>query len=616
MQTQLVVDYGACSEAGRKPVNQDAEGGLIPAAPTLSSKGVAFAIADGISSSDVSDQASRIAITRFLDDYYHTPIEWSVKSSVQHVLLAINSWLNAQTFRSPHRFDKNRGFVCTFSALVIKSRMVHIFHLGDTRIYRVRASNLAKLTEDHRFWGEDNKSYLARALGMSPHLDIDYSSHAVEVGDTYLLMSDGVYEHLQAHEMLVSLQSTLNLNDLCKHWVDLAHQRGSTDNLTVSAIRVLALGEHDVDSLYQEMLALPFAPSLEEGKVLDGYYLLRALHHSHRSHVYLARDEATGTQVVLKFPATDLSSTPEALQRFYLEEWIAKRINHRSVLRPFISQRQRQFLYSAMHYVPGQTLQQWMFDHPNPPLEKVRHIVTQIANALEAFHRLEMVYQDLQPQNIIIDEDDNITIIDFGAVSVAGLAEMYAQTEETHLVGTIQYAAPELFIGDLATAQSDIFALGAITYQLLTGRLPYGTEVSKVKHGRDQSQLYYREIRYEQPGFPAWVDDTIARAVHPLPEKRYALPSEFAFDLRKPNPIFLKIRRTALIERNPLAFWKGLSLLLVFVILLMANTLVINNQNTCAKFEQAAQKECIAFMKNMDGNVKSTKESRKNYIKQ
>lgn len=609
MQKRLIVETGSCSQAGRKKVNQDAEGGRVPEAPVLSSKGAAFAIADGISSSDVSDQASQIAITRFLADYYHSPIEWSVKASVQHVLLAINSWLNAQTFRSPYRFDKNRGFVCTFSALIIKSRMVHLFHLGDTRIYRVRTTELQQLTEDHRFWGEENKSYLARALGMSPHPEIDYSSHAVEAGDTYLLMSDGVYEHLQANDIIDALKKNTNLNDACHSWVNLAFERGSTDNLTASAIRIVELGEHDVDSLYQEMLALPLAPDLEIGKVFDGYQILRALHHSHRSHVYLARDEETGTQVVLKVPATDLSSSPDTLKRFYLEEWIAKRIDHRNVLRPYISPRRREFLYSAMHYVPGQTLQQWMLDHPNATLEKVRNIVTQIANALEAFHRLEMVYQDLQPQNIIIDDDDNITIIDFGAVSVAGLAEMYTQTEEANLLGTIQYAAPEQFIGHPATPQTDIFALGVMTYQLLTGRLPYGTEVTKVKHSRDQSQLYYREIRYEQPGFPAWVDDAIARAVNPFPEKRYALPSEFAFDLRRPNPIFLKNKRTALIEHNPLAFWRGLCILLVFVVLFMANALMSNNKHSCAKFEQEAQKECNAYMKIIENKVKTSKKN-------
>lgn len=607
MQKQMIVDYGASSKAGRNPVNQDAEGGRIPEAPALSSKGAAFAIADGISSSDVSDQASQVAVSRFLEDYYHTPIEWSVKSSVQHVLLAINSWLNAQTFRSPHRFDKNRGFVCTFSAIVIKSRRVHIFHLGDTRIYRVRAGNIEQLTEDHRFWGEENKSYLARAFGMSPHPEIDYICHSAEVGDTYLLMSDGVYEFVHTNEIVEALQKINSLNDTCQQWVDLAYERGSTDNLTASAIHITALGEHDVDSLYQEMLALPFAPSLEEGKVFDGYHILRALHHSHRSHVYLARDEETRAQVVLKVPATDLSSYPEALQRFYLEEWIAKRIDHLHVLRPYISDHKRHYLYSVMHYVDGQTLQQWMLDHPNPPLEKVRNIVTQIANALEAFHRLEMVYQDLQPQNIIIDEDDNITIIDFGAVSVAGLTEMYTQTEDTNMLGTIQYAAPELFLGHSATAQSDIFSLGVITYQLLTGRLPYGAEVSKIKHSRDQSQLYYREIRYDQPGFPAWVDDAIARAVHPLADKRYTLPSEFAYDLRKPNPIFLKNQRKALIERNPLGVWRGLCILLIVLLLFMTNALMTATKYSCTKFGQQAQKQCNAYLEIIEKNTKTNK---------
>lgn len=573
MQKQLIVDKGACSKAGRKQVNQDAEGGRVPEAPALSSKGAAFAIADGISSSDVSDQASRIAITRFLEDYYHTPIEWSVKSSVQHVLLAINSWLNAQTFRSPHRFDKNRGFVCTFSGLVIKSRMVHIFHLGDTRIYRVRTGHLEQLTEDHRFWGEEDRSYLARALGMSPHLEIDYTSHEAKVGDIYLLMSDGVYDHLKSDDILALLNSDTDLDQVCQQWVALAYQRGSADNLTAIAVRLLQLPDHDVASLYQALSALPLPPALEEGKQFEGYLILRVLHQSHRSQVYLARDTSTGNQVVLKVPATDLAASAETLERFYLEEWIARRIQHRHVLRPFASERQRQSLYSVMEYVPGQTLQQWMLDHPQPSLEMVRHIVEQLANALEAFHRLEMVYQDLQPANILIDEDGKITLIDFGAVSVAGLDEMYSHTQTWGLLGSVQYSAPEQFFGQPGSVQSDLFALGCITYQLLTGKLPYGTEVAKIKHGDDRLRLYYRDIRYEQPDFPAWMDQAIARAVHPYAEKRYPSLSEFVFDLRTPNPAFNRHSHPALLQRHPLGFWRGLSFFLACVVFVLLGML-------------------------------------------
>lgn len=592
MQQTLKVESGACSQAGRKPVNQDAHGGLQPDQPLLTGKGVAFAIADGISSSTVSDHASNLAISRFVSDYYHTPLEWSVKSSVQHVLLAINSLLNAETFRSPYRFDKNRGYVCTFSALVIKARLAHVFHLGDTRIYRIRAGELALLTEDHRFWGEEDRSYLARALGMSPHPEIDYKSHEAKVGDVYVFMSDGVYDHLNPEDILSRLQSETDLNLVCQHWVEQAYQRGSADNLTAVALRLLQLPDHDVASLYQELSALPLPPVLEEGKLFEGYLILRVLHQSHRSRVYLARDASTDNQVVLKVPAPDLVASPEILERFYLEEWIARRIQHRHVLRPVESENQRQTLYSVMEYVPGQTLQQWMLDHPQPPLDMVRHIVEQLANALAAFHRLEMVYQDLQPANILIDEDGKVTLIDFGAVSVAGLDEMYSHTQTWGLLGSVQYSAPEQFIGEPGSVQSDLFALGCITYQLLTGKLPYGTEVAKIKHGDDRLRLYYRDIRYEQPDFPAWMDQAIARAVHPYAEKRYSSLSEFVFDLRTPNPAFSRHNRPALLQRHPLAFWRGLSFFLGCLVFVLLGMLANQKYAECANLEQAAQKQC------------------------
>lgn len=592
MQHGLRVAHGACSQAGRKPVNQDAHGGLLPEQPLRTGKGVAFAIADGISSSAVSDQASQLAISRFLSDYTHTPLEWSVKSSGQHALLAINSLLNAETFRSPYRFDKNRGFVCTFSALIIKARLVHIFHLGDTRIYRIRDGALQPLTEDHRFWGEENRSYLARALGMSPHPEIDYVSHEAKVDDLYVFMSDGVYDYLQADDILTLAATDNDLDQVCLQWVELAYQRGSTDNLTAMAVRVLALPEHDVASLYQALRALPMAPALEAGKTLDGYHILRVLHQSHRSQVYLARDEASGSLVVLKIPAMDLAATPHMLERFYLEEWIARRVHHRHVLRPVETARQRQYLYSVMHYVPGKTLKQWMLDHPQPSLEKVRHIIEQIANALEAFHRLEMVYQDLQPANILLDEDDNITLIDFGAVSVAGLDDMYGPTPPDTLPGSVQYAAPEQLLGLPASPQSDLFALGCITYQLLTGKLPYGTEVAKIRHGDDRLRLYYRDIRYQQPDFPDWMDHAIACAVHPFYEKRYTSLSEFVFDLRTPNPAFSRYHRPALLQRHPLAFWRGLSFFLACLVFALAGMLANQQYAARANLEQAAQKQC------------------------
>lgn len=110
------------------------------------------ALADGISSSALSQQASQSAVRASLADDYCTSDAWGVKRSAQRVLNATNSWLHAQTQRSPYRFDKDRGYVCTLSLLVIKTSTAHLFHVGDTRIYRLQGQALEQLTEDHRVW--------------------------------------------------------------------------------------------------------------------------------------------------------------------------------------------------------------------------------------------------------------------------------------------------------------------------------------------------------------------------------------------------------------------------------------------------------------------------------
>ena len=198
MTKKLTIVVGQHTSEGRKPINQDSHGVMIPDEPLLSSKGVAIALADGISSSNVSQIASATAINGFIQDYYSTSDAWSVKTSAQRVLKATNSWLYAQTQNSPHRFNKDKGFICTFSALIIKSNTAHLFHSGDSRIYRVINNNLEQLTTDHRHVVDTETSYLTRALGVHDTLEIDYKTIPLTIGDTFILATDGVYEFLSA----------------------------------------------------------------------------------------------------------------------------------------------------------------------------------------------------------------------------------------------------------------------------------------------------------------------------------------------------------------------------------------------------------------------------------
>ncbi len=529
-----------------------------------------MAVADGISSSEVSHIASQFAVTNFLEDYYCTSEAWSVKTSVERVLVATNSWLHSQTQQSQGRYDKDRGYVCTLSAMVIKSTTAHLFHVGDTRIYRLHDNALEQLTSDHRIRVSSEQSYLSRALGINAQLEIDYQTLPVEQGDVFLLATDGVYAYADAEFISAAInRSNGDLDQAARIIVDDAYQQGSTDNLTLQIVRVEELPSPDANEIYQQISELPFPPILEARMVFDGYTIIREVHASSRSHVYLAVDGETNTQVIIKTPSIDLRGDPAYLERFLMEEWIARRINNAHVLKPCAQTRKPNFIYLVTEFIDGQTLAQWMIDHPKPDLATVRGIVDQIAKGLRAFHRLEMLHQDVRPANIMIDSTGTVKIIDFGSTSVAGIMETASAIERNNLLGTAQYTAPEYFLGESGSSRADIFSLGVITYQMLTGKLPYGAEVAKARTKAAQGKLKYDAARNHDRDIPAWIDEAIGKAVHPNPHRRYEELSEFVFDLYHPNQAFLSKTRAPLIERNPVVFWKSVSFILLIIIIML-----------------------------------------------
>lgn len=570
MTTQLAVTTGQHSDKGRKPVNQDFHGLVIPDNHQLHSKGIAVAIADGISSSNVSQIASESAIAGFLSDYYSTPDSWSVKQSAQRVLRASNAWLHAQTRQSRYRYDQDRGYVCTLSVLVLKSATAHLFHVGDARICRLQGNSLEQLTTDHRVWLSQDDSCLNRAMGLSQQVDIDYLTVPVWPGDIFVLATDGLYEHLPEREIATAIREAGDdLDAAARQLVNTALANGSDDNLTVQIVRVESIASsRSNQEVAQQARQLPFAPELAPGQILDGYRIIRSLHASSRSHVYLAADELSGQQVALKVPAMETQQDPGALSLFATEQWVAQRIDSPHVVRAFAPERQRSCLYLVTGYVQGISLRQWLLDNPTPALETVRQLIEQIARGLRAFHRLEMVHQDLKPENILINTEGTVVLIDFGATRIAGLQELNEHQEPHWTRGAALYSAPESFLGEPTDWQADQFSLAVIAYQILTGQLPYGTRVPGIRNRKQLQGLSYQPARLHRDNLPEWIDQALARALHPEPHKRYPALSEFLFDLRQPNPQWQKQHRLPLIERHPVVFWQGLSALLLFALLL------------------------------------------------
>ena len=570
MPNELKISVGQHSDKGRKETNQDFHGVLIPKEPLLTTKGIAIALADGISSSNVSQIASESAVKSFLTDYYCTSESWSVKTSAHRVLAATNSWLNAQTRRSPYLYDRDKGYVCTLSAMVIKSTTAHIFHIGDSRIYRLAGHTLEQLTDDHRVVVSSEQSYLGRALGINTQIEIDYRALPLEKGDVFVLATDGVYEHVGARFVANAIgDSATDLDRAARAIVEEAYRHGSPDNLTVQIVRIDDLPASESNDVFGRASELPLPPLLDARMIFDGYRIVRELHGSSRSHIYLAVDTETDALVVIKIPSIDLRDDPAYLKRFVMEEWAARRINSPHVLKPCMQSRKRSHLYVAMEFIDGQTLTQWMIDNPKPNLETVRGIIEQIAKGLGAFHRMEMLHQDVRPENIMIDKTGTVKIIDFGSTRVTGVVEAAPPTDHDDILGTVQYAAPEYFLGESGSPRSDQFSLGIITYQMLTGKLPYGAQAAKARTKSQFRKLRYNSALDDNRDIPAWIDWALKKAVHPDPDKRYEALSEYVFDLRQPNMNYLNASPTPLIQRNPLLFWKGLCFILACIVLFL-----------------------------------------------
>ncbi len=565
MLSQLKISLGQYSDKGIKELNEDFYGAYIPEGSSLDNKGIACAIADGMGSCANAQEASEHCVKSFLNDYFSTPETWTVKTSGAKVLTAINNWLLSNGNK-----DHANGMVTTFSAIVFKSTTAHIFHIGDSRIYRYRQNNkqnkttgdLELITTDHRVWISDEKNYLSRAMGIGSHLDIDYKKLAIEQGDIFVMTTDGIHDYLSDQQIKEHLNNNsnikANINVAADKIVAHALELKSHDNVTCQIIKIDELPAQDANEIYNELTRLPFPPHLGPGMTMDGYEILEDVHASTTSQLYKVRDKESGKLFMMKTPSVNYSDDPAYIERFYMEEWAGKRIQSDAVLKIIEQTRQRNFLYFIMEYIDGITLKQWALENPAPDFERVIDIVNKIIRGLRVFHRLEMLHRDLKPENIMITTHGVVKIIDFGSVKIAGIQEINTPIERLELLGTKNYTAPEYLLGMEGSNRSDIYSLGVLVYNLLTGSLPYGDKMSRDLNWRTLNKIKYESSIKHNPMIPLWMDGAIHKAVKKDHRQRYDTFSEFLFDLTHPKESFMG-HAAPLLERNPIAVWQIIS---------------------------------------------------------
>ena len=331
---------------------------------------------------------------------------------------------------------------------------------------------------------------------------------------------------------------------------------GSDDNLSCQVLRVDALPNAQIDEVIGQLTRLEFPPFLEPGMILDGYRIVKELHASNRSQVYQVEDTATGQLCCMKTPSVNFEDDPAYIERFVMESWIGSRINSPYVVKVVDGNRPKSCLYYLTEYVSGMTLTQWMREHPRPAVEEVVYLVEQVAKGIRAFHRRETLHQDIKPDNILVDNNGQVKIVDFGACYVAGIAEIATPIERDIALGTASYSAPEYTLGLKPNYRADLFSLAVISYEMLTGKLPFGGKLEQCRSQRDFLATKYTESYKLNPLVPHWIDCALKKSLRLEEERRHGDISEFVYELQHPNPKYLEYHQRPLMERDPLTTWK------------------------------------------------------------
>ncbi|MDQ7015668.1 MAG: serine/threonine-protein phosphatase, partial [Gammaproteobacteria bacterium] len=299
MNNQLIVEVGQCTQAGIKEQNEDCCGIRIPEDDVeLTHRGIVAVTADGVGSSEAGKEASEHCVRGFISDYLSTPTSWGVKTAGERILRSLNSWLYSQGQR---RYASQLSLASTFAGLILKSTTAHLFHVGDSRIYRIRNGGITCLTKDHRLVVDRNKTYLSRAMGAEHTVQFDYRAETVKQNDLFLLSSDGVHEFLN-EEQLCNLALKSPPEKASQMVIAAALKAGSDDNLTCQILQIKQLPNQDENEYYRQLTLLPFPPPLSMGVQLDHYKIIKELHSSNTIQIYLAHDLLTSEMVVIKTP--------------------------------------------------------------------------------------------------------------------------------------------------------------------------------------------------------------------------------------------------------------------------------------------------------------------------
>ena len=556
----LKIDVGHASLTGPRERNEDFCGVATPEGQELENKGVVAAIADGIGGHKGGREAAEYTVRGLLADYYATPDTWAVPRAIEKVTTALNRWVIAEGSRNAEL----AGMATTLSALVLRGRRYYTAHIGDSRIYRLSEGRLLPITVDHTWEHPELNNVLSRAIGLDPRVLMDYAEGELELGDRFLLATDGIWGVLPDALMAEVLLDHPEPQGAAAALASLALAHGGHDNASAVVVDVLALPKATLRDSLEDAANLPLPPKLKVGVELDGLIVEEVLHDSRETLLYRVRNARSGQQLVLKTLQPGVEGDAAALTALLMEEWRARR-----VVSPYFPQivpaDQRSCLYYLMTWHAGATLQARLDSDQHFPVGEVVRLGIALLKAIAALHRLDIVHRDIKTDNVHLGHDGVLRILDLGVA--VSLAER-KPGEPIGQAGTPSYMAPELFGDPEPTPGHDLYAAGVTLYHLLTRKYPYGEiePFQTPKFGEPARPARWR------PEIPGWLENILLKAVAREAKDRFETAEEFILALERgaARPIAAPVRQP-LAQRNPLMMWKivaGVSLALNFILLL------------------------------------------------
>ncbi|HJT76637.1 MAG TPA: protein kinase, partial [Gemmataceae bacterium] len=527
-------------------------------------RGTVVLLADGIGGQGKGEVASKLAVETALARFREARPDTVPNTLLWQMFSAAN--LAVYDAGMGDRDGGRMGTTLTVS--LFRNDEVTVGHVGDCRVYLVQNGRIRRLTADHSYVGMQLKlgliteqeamnsqfrNLLTRSVGKEPVVQVDFYSTNVHPGDVLVQCCDGLHGCVAEHEIL-EIVSKQPPAEACRLLVELAEKRETTDNVSVQVVRVERVEQllyYRGLPVYQETPDLTMTTEVQVGQVLDNrFHILNVISRSGMASIFKAADLQTGRTVAVKVPFMQFESDPGFFSRFEREEAIGKLLDHPYILH-IVPVEEKSRPYIAMEYLEGETLRHLMRSVRPLPVPDALRIAGRVCEALDYMHKKDVVHRDLKPENVMLCSDGSLRIMDFGIAKAAGMRRL-TFAGLTSAMGTPDYMAPEQVKGRRGDQRTDLYSLGAILYEMVTGSAPFeGANPYMIMNARlIGDPVAPRKLN---PQISPQVEEIILHAMERDPALRYASAAALKADLDNPEQVEVTGRSQRL---RPPAVWR------------------------------------------------------------